>query len=337
MEHRKLGSSALEPSVIGIGGYPFGPPLADQAMTTQVLNRAREVGVNYVDTSDIYAQGQSEVQIGVAIEGHRDDFILATKFNLSNLGDETPRQRIMRKCDESLTKLKTDHIDLYQIHHVAPEVSAEEILRPLDDLVKAGKIRYVGNCNYSSWRQLEALHMAKANNLSWYVSTQNHYSLVYRHVELEILPFCNAYDTGFIPYFPLAGGFLTGQYRPGQSAPVGTRSDLIPTSFVNKVRTKRTENLLLQLESFSQEHGHPVAELALAWLLSHPEVTTIINGAEKPEYIEANAKAAEWVLTPEERAEVDVITSWWDGSNAAVDTTGGTTGAGAGTPPRSSL
>ena len=152
-------------------------------------------------------------------------------------------------------------------------------------------------------------NMAKANNLSWYVSTQNHYSLVYRHVELEILPFCNAYDTGFIPYFPLAGGFLTGQYRPGQSAPVGTRSDLIPTSFVNKVRTKRTENLLLQLESFSQEHGHPVAELALAWLLSHPEVTTIINGAEKPEYIEENAKAAEWVLKPEERAEVDVITS----------------------------
>ena len=334
MEHRKLGSSDLEPSVIGIGGYPFGPPLADQAMTTQVLTRAREVGVNYIDTSDIYAQGQSEVQIGVAIEGRRDDFILATKFNLSNLGDETPRQRIMRKCDESLTKLKTDHIDLYQIHHVAPEIPAEEILMPLDDLVKAGKIRYVGNCNYSSWRQLEALHMARTNNLSWYVSTQNHYSLVYRHVELEILPFCNAYDTGFIPYFPLAGGFLTGQYRPGQPAPVGTRSDLIPTSFVNKVRTERTENLLLQLESFSQEHGHPVAELALAWLLSHPEVTTIINGAEKPEYIEANAKAAEWVLTPEERAEVDGITSWWDGTNATVDTTGGTTGAGGGTPAR---
>ena len=334
MEHRTLGSSDLEPSVIGIGGYPFGPPLADQAMTTRVLDRAREVGVNYIDTSDIYAQGQSEVQIGVAIEGHRDDFILATKFNLSGLGDETPRQRIMRKCDESLAKLKTDHIDLYQIHHVAPEVPAEEILRPLDDLVKAGKIRYVGNCNYSSWRQLEALNTARANNLSWYVSTQNHYSLVYRHVELEILPFCNKYDTGFIPYFPLAGGFLTGQYRPGQPPPVGTRSDLIPTSFVNKVRTERTENLLLQLESFSQEHGHPVAELALAWLLSHPEVTTIINGAEKPEYIEANAKAAEWVLTPEERAEVDAITSWWDGSNAAVDTTGGTTGAGGGTPTR---
>jgi len=334
MEHRKLGNSDLQPSVIGIGGYPFGPPLADQAMTTQVLDKAREVGVNYIDTSDIYAQGQSEVQIGVAIEGHRDDFILATKFNLSDLGDETPRQRIMRKCDESLAKLKTDHIDLYQIHHAAPEVPAEEILGPLDDLVKAGKIRYVGNCNYSSWRQLEALHTARANNFSWYVSTQNHYSLVYRHVELEILPFCNVYDTGFIPYFPLAGGFLTGQYRPGQPAPAGTRSELIPTSFVNKVRTERTENLLLQLESFSQEHGHPVAELALAWLLSHPEVTTIINGAEKPEYIEANVKAAEWVLTPGERAEVDAITSWWDGSNAAVDTTGGTTGAGGGAPTR---
>ena len=160
MEHRKLGNSDLEPSVIGIGGYPFGPPLADQTMTTRVLDQARESGVNYIDTSDIYAQGQSEVQIGVAIEGHRDDFILATKFNLSNLGDESPKQRIMRKIDESLTKLKTDHIDLYQIHHVAKDIPAEEILQPLDDLVKSGKIRYVGNCNYSSWRQMEAMQVA---------------------------------------------------------------------------------------------------------------------------------------------------------------------------------
>ena len=331
MEHRKLGNSDLEPSVIGIGGYPFGPPLADQAMTTRVLDQARESGVNYIDTSDIYAQGQSEVQIGVAIEGHRDDFILATKFNLSNLGDETPKQRIMRKIDESLTKLKTDHIDLYQIHHVAKDISAEEILQPLDDLVKSGKIRYVGNCNYSSWRQMEAMQVARDNNLSWYVSTQNHYNMIYRHVELEILPFCAAYETGFIPYFPLAGGFLTGQYRPGQPAPTGTRSDLVPTGIVNKITTVRSNSLLLQLESFSQEHGHPVAELALAWLLSHPEVTTIINGAEKPEYIAANAKAADWVLTSEERTEVDAITSWWDGNGAALDTTGGVTGAGADT------
>jgi aryl-alcohol dehydrogenase-like predicted oxidoreductase len=332
MEHRKLGSSDLHPSVIGIGGYPFGPPLADQAMTTRVLDQARESGVNYIDTSDIYAQGQSEVQIGVAIEGHRDDFILATKFNLSNLGDETPRQRIMRKIDESLTKLKTDHIELYQIHHVAKDIPAEEILQPLDELVKAGKIRYVGNCNYSSWRQMEAMQVARDNNLSWFVSTQNHYNMIFRHVELEILPFCNAYETGFIPYFPLAGGFLTGQYRPGQAAPAGTRSDLVPTGIVNKITTDRSNNLLLKLESFAQERDHTVAELALSWLLSHPEVTTIINGAEKPEYIAANAKAADWVLTPEEMVEVDAITSWWDGDGAAVDTTGGTTGAGSGVP-----
>ena len=178
-----------------------------------------ELGVNYIDTADMYAGGHSEEQIGVAIEGHRDDFILATKFNLSNLGDESPRDRIMRKIDESLTKLRTDHVDLYQIHHVNPDVAPEDILGPLNELVQAGKVRYVGNCNYASWRQMEALQTAKDNDLSPFVSTQNHYNMLYRHVEPEILPFCRKFDTAFIPYFPLAGGFLTGTYRPGQPPP----------------------------------------------------------------------------------------------------------------------
>ena len=330
MEHRQLGSSNLMPAVIGLGGYPFGPPLCDQETTTRTLNRARELGVNYIDTADMYAGGHSEEQIGVAIQGHRDDFILATKFNLSNLGDETPRRRIMRKIDESLAKLRTDHVDLYQIHHVNPDVPPEDILGPLDELVQAGKVRYVGNCNYASWRQMESLHVAEANNLSWFVSTQNHYNLLYRHVELEILPFCRKFNTAFIPYFPLAGGFLTGAYRPGQPPPPGSRADKVPTGMTANVRNNRTEHMLLRLEAFAQEHGHTITELALAWLLSHPEIPVIINGCESPEHREANVKAAEWVLTPEERAEVDALTSWWDGSAAAVDTTGGAPRAGTG-------
>lgn len=330
MEHRKLGSTDLMPSVIGLGGYPFGPPLCDPEMTKRVLDQARDLGVNYIDTADMYAQGESEPNIGAAIEGHRDDFILATKFNLSNLGDETPRQRIMRKIDESLTKLRTDHIDLYQIHHVNPDVPQEDILEPLDELVKAGKVRYVGNCNYASWRQMEALQAAEANDLTWFVSTQNHYNMLYRHVELEILPFCRKYNTAFIPYFPLAGGFLTGTYRPGQPPPSGSRADLVPTGMTANVRNDRTEYMLLQLEAFAQEHGHTVSELALAWLLSHPEIPVIINGCDRPEHIIANVKAAEWVLTPEERAEVDAMTVWWDGSAAAVDTTGGAPRVGTG-------
>ena len=330
MEQRKLGSTDLMPAVIGLGGYPFGPPLCDQEMTTRVLDHARELGVNYIDTADMYAGGHSEEQIGVAIEGHRDDFILATKFNLSNLGDESPRDRIMRKIDESLTKLRTDHVDLYQIHHVNPDVAPEDILGPLNELVQAGKVRYVGNCNYASWRQMEALQTAKDNDLSPFVSTQNHYNMLYRHVEPEILPFCRKFDTAFIPYFPLAGGFLTGTYRPGQPPPAGTRAQLVPTGMTANVRNERTEHMLLRLEAFAQEHGHTITELALSWLLSHPEIPVIINGAESPEHIAANVKASEWVLTPEERAEVDAMTSWWDGSNAAVDTTGGAPRAGTG-------
>jgi len=306
VEHRKLGSSDLYPSVIGVGGYPFGPPLADQFMTTRVLNQARESGVNYIDTSDIYAQGQSEVQIGEAIEGHRDDFILATKFNLSNLGDETPRQRIMRKIDESLTKLKTDHIELYQIHHVAKDISAEEILQPLDELVKAGKIRYVGNCNYSSWRQMEAMHVARDNNLSWFVSTQNHYNMIFRHVELEILPFCNAYETGFIPYFPLASGLLTGKYRRDEPLPEGTRmaGGLRSEMYRKRYLNDKNWEFLDKLEGFAAEREHAVTDLAFAYLLASPVVPSVIAGATKPGQVHANARSAEWRLTDDDVSAV---------------------------------
>ena len=322
MEFRQLGSSDLQASVIGIGGYPFGPPLLDQAMTARVLDQALELGVNYIDTSDIYAGGRSEEQIGEAIRGKRDRFIVASKFNLRDLGDESPRQRILRKCDESLRKLQTDRLDLYQIHHAAPSVPPEEILRPLDDLVRQGKVRYVGACNYASWRQLEALVAAEGDHLPRFVSTQNHYNMLYRHVELELLPFCRSHDTGFIPYFPLAGGFLTGTYRPGQPPPPGSRADIQPAGIVGRIRSARTEELLVRLERFSEEHGHGVGELAVAWLLAHPEVSVVITGADRPEHVQANVKAADWRLTPEERAEVDAITSWWDGAAAAVDTVG---------------
>ncbi len=323
MEYRQLGSSDLRPSVIGMGGFPFGPPLLDQAMTTRVLDQALDLGVNYIDTSDIYAGGRSEEFIGAAIKGKRERFILASKFNLRDLGEERPRQRIMRKCEESLRKLQTDHMDLYQIHQAAPWATPEEIMRPLDDLVRQGKVRYVGACNYASWRHMEALATATQHGLSPFVSTQNHYNLLYRHVELELLPFCRAYNVGFIPYFPLAGGFLTGAYRPGAPPPPGSRADIQPMGIVGRIRSHRTEQLLVQLEEFAQGHGHPVGELALAWLLSHPELTVAITGSDNPDHVAANVRAAEWRLTPEERAEVDAITSWWDGAGAAVDTTGG--------------
>jgi aryl-alcohol dehydrogenase-like predicted oxidoreductase len=324
MEYRRLGSSDLRASAIGIGGYPFGPPLLDQAMTRRVLDQALAEGVNFIDTSDIYGEGKSEELVGDAIKGKRDRFIVATKFNLRDLAGETPRQRITRKCEESLRNLQTEHIDLYQVHHAAPSVPSEEILRPLDDLVRQGKVRHIGTCNYASWRHLEALATARQHGLARSVSTQNHYNLLHRHAELELLPFCKAYQVGFIPYFPLAGGFLTGAYRPGEPPPPGSRAARVPTGIVSRIRSPRTEALLVKLEGYAKERGHTVGELALAWLLAHPEVSVVITGADRPEHVRANVRAVEWRLTPEEKRELDSITAWWDGADAAIDSTGPT-------------
>jgi aryl-alcohol dehydrogenase-like predicted oxidoreductase len=325
MEKRQIGSSDLQVSVVGLGGNVFGPPRLDQAGSDANIHRAQELGINFVDTAAIYGQGHSEEIIGNALKGRRNDWVIATKFTLKDLGDETPTQRIVRQVNESLAFLQTDHIDLMQIHFPEPNVPPEVILEALDGFVKEGKVRYIGECNYSGWRHAEAIHVARQNGWPEMVSAQNHYNIVRRHVEVELLPFCNTYNVGFIPYFPLGAGVLTGKYRPGEPAPPGTRG-AAGSPAVTRARTPRNEEIAEQLRVWSEKRGHTLAELAIVWLLSRPALSSVITGTSSVAQVEANAKAAEWKLTPEEVAEVDEIARW-DGTGEGTEGEG-TAGAG---------
>ena len=319
MEYRQLGRTDMRVSAIGVGGYPFGPPMLGQAETTAVVNAALEVGINFFDTSDVYGQGNSEDLLGVALEGERDEIYLSTKFNLRNLNGQTPRERIFARCDEALRKLKTDHIDLLQVHYASPDVPHDELIGPLNELVEHGKVRYIGNCNTAAWRFHEQLVTSEEYEYARFESTQNHYSLLYRHAEVELMPFCRKYETSLIPYFPLGGGWLTGTYRPGEAPPAGSRADIVPTGIVTRLRSDRVDDLVPKLEAFAGEHGHTIVELALAWVLSHPEVGVTLCGFDKPEHVLANALGADWQLTDDERAELDAITDWWYGGDALID------------------
>ena len=319
MEYRRLGSTDMEISVIAAGGYPFGPPLLTQDETTAVVHRAVASGVNFFDTSDVYGGGQSEDFLGNALAGKRDDIYLSTKFNFRDLGDLTPRDRIFARCEEALRKLRTDHLDLFQVHFSSPDVPHEELIGPLDDLVQQGKVRYIGNCNTAAWRWHEELDVSRAAGMAEFESTQNHFSLLYRHAELELLPFCSAYGKSLLAYFPLGGGWLTGTYRPGESYPEGSRAAKVPTGIVTRLRSERVDRLVPKLEAFAAERGHSIAELALAWVLAHPEVAAALTGFDRPEHVDANVKAADWQLSGEEMDELNELTSWWEGTNAAID------------------
>ena len=323
MQYRTLGNTDMRVSVIGTGGYPFGPPLLGQAETTAVVDRAIERGINFFDTSDIYGGGQSEELLGNALKGKRDDVYVSTKFNLRDLGAQTPRDRIFARCEEALRKLHSDHVDLYQPHHATPNVPHEELLGALTELVDQGKVRYVGNCNTASWRMHEELVVAREKGLAAFVSTQNHYSLLFRHPELELLPFCRDYGVSLLAYFPLGGGWLTGTYRPGAAPPPGGRADKVPAGIVSRLRSARVDSLVPQLERFALDRGHTVVELALAWVLSHDEVALCLTGFDEPAHVDAAVTAADWTLTAEERAELDAMTGWWDGRDAVIDSTGG--------------
>ena len=216
------------------------------------------------------------------------------------------RKHIMASVEDSLRRLGTDYIDLYQLHAPDPRTPIEETLRALDDLVRQGKVRYVGHSNFAGWQAAEAHFVAQANHVSPFISAQNEYSLLDRRVERELVPACNAYGLGILPYFPLASGFLTGKYRPGQPAPEGTRLSAGP--FGARVLTEKNFEMLGKLEAFAGARGHTMLELAIGWLASLPHVGSVIAGATKPEQVEQNVAAVSWQLSAEELAEVDGIT-----------------------------
>ena len=309
MEHRKLGNSGLEVSEIGLGADTFGW-YVDEQTSIAIINHSLDLGINYIDTANIYGgQGQSEKFVGKAIKGKRSQVLIATKFR-SAMGkgpNESggSRHHIMSAVDASLKRLNTDYIDLYQIHSPDPTTPIEETLRALDDLIHAGKVRYIGCSNFAAWQLCEALWVSKVNNLYSFITEQPQYSLIDRHIEQDLVPCCQAYDIGVIPFYPLAAGFLTGKYRRDEALPAGTRFNIDST--YTKILSDANFDKLDKLQAFASQHNHSIAELAIAWILSHPWVSTVIPGATKIEQVSANVAAAEWKLTANEIAQLEEI------------------------------
>ncbi len=311
MEYKNLGRSGLKVPVVGLGCNNFGRR-CDQGATTAIVDKALELGVNFFDTADVYGPGGlSEEYLGVALQGRRRDAVVATKF-VGPMGEGplwggASRRYISDAVEASLRRLQTDYIDLYQIHFPDTATPIDETLRALDDLVRQGKVRYFGCSNFSGWQVVEAQWTTKTEHLSPVVSAQNQYSLLDRRIERELVPACNAYGLGVLPYFPLASGFLTGKYTQGQPPPEGTRlAGAGPMAA--RVLTEENFGTLTKLQSFADAAGHSMVDLAIGWLVSQPHVSSVIAGATKPEQVEQNVAAAEWRLTAEELAEVDKIT-----------------------------
>jgi aryl-alcohol dehydrogenase-like predicted oxidoreductase len=309
MEYRSLGNSGLKVSEIGLGGNNFGW-YADEATSIDVINHALDLGVNYIDTADMYDRGTSEEYIGKALKGKRSKVILASKFSYP-MGDGpndkgASRHYMIRAIENSLNRLQTDYIDLYQIHNPDPTTPIEETLRAFEDLIRSGKVRYIGCSNFAAWQLCEALWTSATCNLSSFITVQTRYNMLEREIEKELVPCCEAYNIGVIPWGPLSGGFLTGKHSRGmkpklygeQPKPPG----LYDPSFLDVNWDK-----LVELERFASKSGHKPADLAIAWLLAKPYVSTVIAGVRTKEQVSANVATAEWKLTAEELDEVESI------------------------------
>lgn len=306
MEYRYLGRSGLQVSAIGLGTNNFGGRL-DAAASAVVINHALDMGINMIDTSNSYGGTYSEEYIGRALKGKRHQAVIATKVSSrmadgpNNAGNS--RKHIMTEVENSLRRLNTDYIDLYQIHWQDANVPIEETLRALDDLVRQGKARYIGCSNFMAWQVCEAVWTSRSLRITPFASVQPKYSLMDRAIEAELTPFCREYRIGILPYFPLENGFLTGKYKRNQDAPQGTRL----AEGDRGMFTDANFDLLEALEAFCAERGRSVLDLAFAWLLANPDVSSVIAGATRAEQVVANAKAAAWTLTPQELAEVNAI------------------------------
>jgi aryl-alcohol dehydrogenase-like predicted oxidoreductase len=299
MEKRKIGS--LEVSVVGLGCNNFGGRI-DYEATERVVNATLAAGVNFFDTADIYGKTVSEEYLGRALGARRKDIVLATKFGMEvdeNHKGAAPAY-IRQACEDSLKRLNTDYIDLYQLHQPDPTVPIADTLATLNELVQSGKVREIGCSNFSP-EQLDEAEKAAGSGAK-FVSVQNEYSLFHRDPENGVLEKCAELGQGFIPYFPLASGLLTGKYRKGQPLPEGTRIQE-GSRWLTEENIEKVEGLI----QFAESKGHTILELAVSWLLAKPVVTSVIAGATKPEQIEKNARAADWKLTKADLAEVERI------------------------------
>ena len=313
MEYRNLGNTGLKVSIVGIGCNNFGRR-CDAVATAAVVDAALDAGVNFFDSADIYGpNGLSEEYLGQAIKGKdRSSVIIASKFaNPMGAGDlmrGASRRYIMNAVDASLKRLGTDYIDLYQQHVPDDPTPIEETLRALDDLVRSGKVRYIGHSNFSGWQLTDAHWTARHHGLNPFVTAQNHYSLIDRRIEKDVVPAAQHFGIGILPYFPLASGLLTGKYQRGEAAPQGTR---LAAWGERGAAALSEQNFAIvdKLTAFAQAHDRTLLELAMSWLATKPYISSVIAGATSAVQVEQNAAAAAWRLSDAEMAEVNVLST----------------------------
>ena len=308
MEIRNLGKSGLRVSLVGLGCNNFGGRIDFEA-SQRVVHRALDLGITLFDTADAYGEhGGSEEALGRFLGERRKDIVLASKFGLpldeAGTLSGASRRYIMSAVEASLRRLKTDWIDLYQLHRPDPRTPIEETLRALDDLVRQGKVRYIGCSNLPAWQVMEAAWTAKHHNLNAFISCQDEYSLVVRKPEPELIPAMQRLGLGLLPFFPLASGLLTGKYRRNTPRPTDARLSKIQR-LADRFLTESNWAKAERLADFCEQRGHSLLELALSWLASRPCVASVIAGATRPEQLDENMRAFGWTLTPEEIAEVD--------------------------------
>ncbi|WP_327256754.1 aldo/keto reductase [Streptomyces sp. NBC_01244] len=310
MRHLPLGSSGLQVSAIGLGCNNFGGRL-DARATRTVVDAALDAGITLLDTADIYGgAGGSETHLGEALKGRRDQVVLATKFGYDGVdmgygpaaGSRAGRAYIRRAVEASLTRLQTDHIDLYQLHSPDPAVPVAETLAALTELVTEGKVRYIGHSNFSGWQLAEAAHVARETGAAPFVSAQNEWSLLQRSAERELVPAARHYGVGVLPYFPLANGLLTGKIRRGAPVPAGSRLE-----GRDAYLTDERLDVVEALAALADKHGRTVLELAVGWLSAQPGCASVIAGATSAEQVRANAAVADRPLDAELLAEVDAV------------------------------
>jgi len=310
MEIRNLGQSGLRVSSIGLGCNNFGGRI-DEAATKLVIHKALDLGITLFDTADVYGErGGSEAVMGRILGDDRKRIVLATKFAapMDDSGEKVggSRQYIMAAVEDSLRRLKTDWIDLYQMHRTDPRTPIDETLRALDDLIRQGKVRYIGCSNFPAWEMVDAAWTARSAGLNGFVSCQDEFSLIHRNAEAELIPAARKLGFGLLPYFPLASGLLTGKYRRNTPLPAGTR--LAKTQrLADRYLTERNWAMAERLGDFVEARGRSMLELAFSWLLAQRPVASVIAGATRPEQLEQNVKAGSWALTAEELSEIDRI------------------------------
>jgi aryl-alcohol dehydrogenase-like predicted oxidoreductase len=311
LKQRSVGKSDLSVSILGLGTEGFGTAV-DEATAGSIVHAALDLGLNFIETADIYGgRGKSEELLGKVLGTKRKDAILATKFG-SPMDDSGwlkggSRRYIMEAVEASLRRLKTDWIDLYQIHNPDPETPIEETLRALSDLVTQGKVRYIGHSNFSAWQMVEADRCASQTGCVPFISSQLEYSLLNRDLERESLPTLSAYGVGLLPYLPLAAGMLTGRYRHGDTIAAGAR--ISRSKKAARYRHEAVWPVVEELERFSIARGHSLLELAFGWLLSRQAVCSVMAGVSSVEQLLKNAGSIGWCLTDADIAEVDRITS----------------------------